>query len=425
MLYRFNLTGLLNNMRVKQTATLYAASFAGIPFAIVTSIVFTRFLGPQVYGDFSFLGSLFDFAIIIFPMGFFFAGNRALVLNHDIAKAREYFGATLVYLFLLFGVMALVLTLYALTDPNLAAKELNTFFLFLLPFSWIFLLEPYFATMLPADNRIKDLAATRFFPKLITFTAAIAIYYFGREFGGNRLAIIWIAHLASFLSVYAFVFVRIKISFANLWQRMQEIWKLHRSYGIHLYTGTLFSAGAIALTGVLISYFSDDNTGVGFFVLAIAIARPMALIPGAIAASWFKYFASEQRISRQLLLGTLLLTGLALIALMLLAGPFIRFFYSHHFLPVIPLVYIAACAMLCWGLGGFFSRFLEAHGHGKAVRNAHIIMGIALLAGNLLLIPPHGPTGALIAMTVAKTLYLAGMVWAYKKSGKRLVNQAV
>ncbi len=417
MFYRLSLTDLWSNMRVKQTATLYAASFAGIPFAIVTSIVFTRFLGPQGYGDFSFLGSLFDLAIIIFPMGIFFAGNRALVLNNDKVKAREYFGATLVYLFLLFGVMTLVLTVYALCDTNLSAKGLNTFFLFLLPFGWIFLLEPYFDTMLHADNRINDLAATRFFPKLITFAAAIAIYYFGREFGGNRLAATWFAYLAGFLSVYVLIFVRIKLSFARLGQRMKEIWKLHRSYGIHLYTGTLFSAGAIALTGVLISYFSADNTGVGFFALAIAIARPMALIPGAIAASWFKNFATESQISARLLAGTLLLTVLALGALVLLAGPFVRFFYSHHFLPVIPLVYIAAAAMTCWGLGSFFSRFLEAHGRGKAVRNAHIVLGATLVAGNLLLIPSMGATGALIAMTVAKALYLAGMFWAYKVFG--------
>ncbi len=416
MLYRLNLTDLWSNVRVKQTATLYAASFAGIPFAIITSIVFTRFLGPQGFGDFSFLGSLFDFAIIIFPMGFFFAGNRALVLNDDPARAREYFGAALVYLFLLFGVMMLVMTVYAFIDPNLAAKNLNTFFLLLLPFSWIFLLEPYFATMLHADNRINELAATRFLPKVITFAAAIVIYFFGGEFGGNRLAIIWFTYLFSFLSVYVLVFAHIKLSFANLRQRMKEIWSLHRSYGIHLYTGMLFSAGAISLTGILISYFSDDNTGVGFFALAIAIARPMALIPGAIAVTWFKNFANDRRISRRLLFSTLLLTVLALGALLLLADPFIRFFYSQHFLPVIPLVYVAAAAMTCWGLGGFFSRFLEAHGRGKAVRNTHIIMGMTLVVGNLLLIPSMGATGALLAMTVAKALYLAGMFYAYKTS---------
>ncbi len=417
MLYRLNFTDLWSNMRVKQTATLYAASFAGIPLSIVTSIVFTRFLGPQSYGDFRFLGSLFDFAIVVFPLGLFFAGNRALVLNNSMAKAREYFGATLVYLFLLFFVMALVLTFYALVDPNLAAKGLSTFFLFLLPFGWIFLLEPYFATMLPADNRINDLAATRFLPKVVTFAIAIIIYFFGREFEGSRLAITWFAYLAGFLSVYVLVSVRIKLSFANLFRRMQEVWSLHRSYGIHLYTGMLFSAGAIALSGILISYFSDDNTGVGFYALSVALARPMALIPGAIAAAWYKNFATETHISTRLLVGTLLLTVLALGALVLLAGPFVRFFYSHHFLPVIPLVYIAAAAMTCWGLGGFFSRFLEAHGRGKAVRNAHIAMGLTLVAGNLLLIPSMGATGALIAMAVAKTLYLVGMFGAYKMAG--------
>ncbi len=406
--------------RLRQAASLYIASFAGIPLAIFTSIVFTRFLGPQAYGDFAFLDSLFDVARVVFPLGFFYAGNRALVMNHDKEAAREYYGATLLLLFALFLLMALLMGLYGLTDGNLAEKGLDRFFLWLLPFGWIFLMTPYFDNLLHADKRIHELAATRFFPKIITFAVALAVHYFLADYGGNRLAIVWAAYLGAFMLIYVSVLLHIRVSFRRVRQRLHELLRLHRSYGIHLYAGSLVSLGSVALTGVLISYFSDDNSGVGFFMLAIAISRPLALVPGALADTWFKDFASQKRISPQLLGLTLLLSLFGLLALFVLAGPFVRLAYSEEFLPVIRLAYLAGMGMCIYGMAGFFNRFLEAHGRGKAVRNTLIATGLGLLAANLLLIPPHGATGAALAMILSSTLYLGGMAWAYFRQGSSL-----
>lgn len=409
------LTNLWDNLRVRQAAILYMASFAGIPLAIFTSIVFTRFLGPQVYGDFAFLDSLFDFARVIFPLGFFFASNRALVLNTNRQKAQELFGASLITLFGLFLVMALVMTAYGLVDPNLAEKGLRPFFFVLLPFGWIFLLTPYYDNVLHADNRIHDLAATRFFPRVITFTVALLIFFVVQNFDGNRLAVVWAAYLGAFFLVYLMVFLRLRVSFKNLRSRLKQINHYHRHYGVHLFVGNVFSLGAVALTGILISYFSPDNKGVGFFSLAIAISRPLALIPGVIAATWFKDFAGQRHISPRLSLITLLLTIIALGALLLLSGPFIRFFYSDDFLPVIDLVYIAAGGMFFYGLGVYLNRFLEAKGHGVAIRNSFIITGLTLLTSNLLLIPGYGATGAAISMLIASGVYLGAMAISYKR----------
>ncbi len=408
------LTSLWDNIRIRQAATLYMASFAGIPLAIFTSIVFTRFLGPQAYGDFAFLDSLFDFARIIFPMGFFFAGNRALVLNTDRNTAREYYGASLVTLFVLFALMAVVMGVYGLLDKNLADKGLQAFFFGLIPLGWIFLLTPWFDNVLHADNRIHELAATRFFPKVITFAVAALLYVAMRDFEGNRLAVVWAAYLGAFFVVYLVILLRLRVSFTRLKKRLREINTFHKHYGIHLFVGNVFSLGSVALTGILISYYSPDNSGVGFFALAVAISRPLALIPGVIAATWFKDFAGQRYFSPRLFLVTLFLTLIAFGALLLLAGPFIRFFYSDDFLPVIPLVYVAAGGMFFYGLGVFLNRFLEARGRGVAIRNSFIITGLTLLTCNLLLIPHYGPSGAAVAMLIASTVYLGAMVTSYR-----------
>jgi hypothetical protein len=64
----------------------------------------------------------------------------------------------------------------------------------------------------------------------------------------------------------------------------------------------LFYAGSLSLTGILISYFSPDNTGVGFLALAFAISRPLELVPNAIATAYFKDFSTQKALSVGLLI---------------------------------------------------------------------------------------------------------------------------
>lgn len=216
---------LKKSRKFKQVLLLYLVNVVGIPIGIITSIVLTRFLGPQGYGDFLFINNIFSFSIIIFTFGLFQAGNRALVLNNDTHKAREYYGTEIVVLIGIFIVMGIALYVYGIFDNNLSDKGLQNLFFALIPFSWIILLLRYFETLFQADNRIKELAATRFLPK-VGFLITAGIIYFGfSSYVGNRLVIVWIFRLLSFFVVYIIVIKRIRISFNNLNKRLREIWR--------------------------------------------------------------------------------------------------------------------------------------------------------------------------------------------------------
>ena len=127
-----------NNLRIKQVISLFAVNVFIIPLSFVSNIIITRFLGPIAFGDFKFLLYVFSFSLVLFNFGFFQAGNRALVLNTDPEKAREYYGSMLVILLGLFLVIAIVLFGYALVDKNIKEKGLRTLLIFIIPFSWIF-----------------------------------------------------------------------------------------------------------------------------------------------------------------------------------------------------------------------------------------------------------------------------------------------
>lgn len=408
------------NPKVKQVALLYGVNLIGIPLGIITSIIITRYLGAEVYGDYKFLYNVFSLAILIFSFGIFQAGNRALVLNNDKEKAKQYYGAELILVLLMFIIMSIFLLGYGLFDTNLNEKGLSSFFLSLIPFGWIFILIRYFEVLFQADNRIKLLAATRLWPKVGFLATAIVIYFFFLDFSGNKLALVWFLFLFTQAVVFVSVIWKLKPSFENLRKRIKEIWSFNKSFGFQVYLGSLMAVGFAQLTGILISYFGLDNAGVGFYSLAITFAGPLALIPNVIATTHYKDFSTKKRIPKKLFLVTMGLSLAALIVLWIIIPPFIRYFYGAEFLPVIRLNLIVSTGVALHGLADFINRFLGAHGQGKALRNASFFVGISLLVFNLILIPKFGATGAAITKLSTGFVYSLVIYIYYTTLVKRL-----
>lgn len=407
--------------RLQQILLLYSVNIISIPIGIITSTIITRFLGSNGYGNFIFLTNIFNFCIIIFSFGFFDAGSRALVLNDDKKIAKEYYGTELIILFGIFLFMAFSLFIYALVDNNITEKGLSEIFFYLIPFSWVFILTKYFETLLQADNKIKLLASTRLYPKLGFLISSIAIFYYCFNYDGNKLILIWIFYILTYILNFIIVINKIKVSFQNIKTRFHEIWNLVKSYGFNIYFGRIFAVGLNALTGVLISYYSNSNVGVGFFGLAVTFSTPLNLIPNVIATTHYKDFSRMNKIPRNIFIYTIFLSVLALITIWIAVGPFIKYFYSEEFLPVINLNFIVSIGVIFHGLADFINRFLGAHGKGRALRDSSILIGILLMILNLTLIPKFGATGAAYTKISSGVFYFALMIIYYKKVVKELI----
>ncbi|SHJ12414.1 Membrane protein involved in the export of O-antigen and teichoic acid [Tangfeifania diversioriginum] len=405
----------LENKRFKQVMALSMVNVIGIPLSIVSSMIITRFLGPESYGDFKFLLNVFNLAVVIFSFGFFQAGNRALVLNHDLMKGKEYYGAMLIILSILFIIMSIFLISYAFFDNNINEKGLRNTLIFIIPFSWIFLLVVYFEVLFQADNKIKLLANSRLYPKLGFFISVLIIYSFFLNYTGNKLQIILGFFLITQILVFIYIIYKINPSFKNLNTRMREIFYYNKTYGFNVYLGSLFSVGFAQLTGILISYFAKDNSGVGYFSLAATIASPLSFIPNVIATTHYKDFSTSKNIPRKLIWVTILISASALLLTLLLVSPFINIFYGQEFHPVISLTYIVSFGIILSGLADFFNRFLGAHGKGGALRNSSFLVGLSTMAFNLILIPRFGETGAACTLFFSGLIYLSSMSWYYRK----------
>jgi O-antigen/teichoic acid export membrane protein len=199
---------------------------------------------------------------------------------------------------------------------------------------------------------------------------------------------------------------------------MAEVWSYTKSFGFHVYLGSLIGVGMSQVSYILISYFSTANTGVGYFALALAFASPLKLIPNTIATTYYKDFSVLEKIPLKLTITTLALSATALIFLFLLIHPFVTYFYGIEFLPVIRLTYIAGLGMLFYGMADYFNRFLGARGKGILLRNSAFIVGIVILISNFLLIPEWAEKGAAIAYLISGGTYLTAMIYFYKRQIK-------
>lgn len=404
-----------NSQRFKQVLSLYSVNVIAIPLSIVTSIIVTRFLGPVGYGDFKFLMNIFTLGVSIFTIGFFQAGNRALVLNNDIQKGKELYGAQLIILGALSIIMSISLFGYAFYDNNLNEKALRDFFIYLIPFSWVFLLVQYFEVLFQADNKIYLLAKSRLYPKIAWFIAVLIIYLLLFDYKGNKLSLIWILFLSTQILAFLYIIYKINPSFQNLRVRIAEIFHYNKTFGLNVYTGSLFTVTFSQLTGVLISYFGIDNAGVGYYALALTIAAPLGFIPNVISTTHYKDFSTSTKIPKILLLVTIALSLSALILIFVLVGPFIKLFYGPDFLPVVTLTYIVSIGVIFHGLADFINRFLGSHGRGKALRNSSFIVGTCLMIFNIILIPKFGETGAAYTRILQGLIYFICMLWFYRR----------
>jgi O-antigen/teichoic acid export membrane protein len=414
-----------NSERLRQVVSLFSVNILVIPISFISNIIITRFLGAVAFGDFKFIINVFNFSCVILNFGFFQACNRALILNKDKTKSRELYGSMLVIMMVLYLIMSIILVLYAFLDNNIQQKGIQASLLWVIPFGWTFLLNNYFEILLQADNRIDLLAKSRIYPRITFFASVVLVYFVMRNYQGNRLTIIWMFFLFTQIIAYAFILIKINPSFRNMRDRIREIIHYNKVYGFNVYSGMVFDVGFEHLAGLMIGYFGVDNSGVGFYALALTISEPLGFIPNVIATTHYREFSTRESISGRLLLTTVVLAAIGLVMNWILVGPFIRFFYTANFLPVITLTYIVSIGVLLNGFGDFFNRFLGSHGRGRALRNSAFIVGFLILVLNVTLIPAYLEKGAAYTKICSGFSYFAIMFLFYRNLTRRLKREGI
>ena len=418
---------LKTNKHIKQSLTLMLWNFLSLPLTIVTNIVITRYMGAASYGDYLYVQRVFDFVYIILGFGVLQSINRAVLLAKDKGEQeiREYYGSGYLCLLLIYAIICVSLYAFTFISPNIREKGLVEIMLCVIPFCLVNYTATYFEQVLPASNRINDLIIQRYIPRIGLFVLSLVLYIVLKkvEWDVSPLVVVWSIFWGTQILTYLYVFKRIKPSFANAKSKIRDIIKIDKEFGIQVYFGNIFSTAFTALMPIFLSYFGEDNAGVGFYSLSLMLSQPLSFIQVVVATSHYQKFADYKSIPRKLMTMTFLISCAAMVFLWIIVTPFIKFFYTPEFSPVIYLTIISSVGTLLYGISDFFSRYLMAQGKGKPLRNSSFIVGFITLAMSVALIPWIHETGAAITHVAAGLVYFFIIVFYYRKCAKENTNR--
>ena len=394
-------------------------NFLSMPLAFVTNIVITRYMGAKDYGDYLYVQKVFDFAYIVLGFGVLQSINRAVLLAKDKGEQsiREYYGSGFLCLLVVYAIICAALYPFTFISPNIREKGLFDIMLCVIPFSLIHFTMTFYEQVLPASNRITELIIQRYVPRICLFVLALALYLVVRkvDLGISPVVVVWTIFWGTQALVYLYVFVRIKPSFKNVKSNVKDILRIDKEFGLQVYFGNLFSTAFTALMPIFLSFFGEDNAGVGYYSLSLMLSQPLSFIPVVVAISHYQKFADYKAIPRKLMMTTFLLSIAAMLFLWIIVAPFINIFYTPDFSPVIYLTIISSVGTLLYGISDFFSRYLMALGKGKPLRNSSFIVGFTTLALSVALIPWIHETGAAITHVGAGLIYFLIILYYYRR----------
>ncbi|MFD0799543.1 lipopolysaccharide biosynthesis protein [Maribacter chungangensis] len=398
---------MIKNSRSKMVI-MYGSSIAGILLGFLISVLHTKLLGAEKFGDFKFIETVVRFIGSLVSVGFFISLTRLLAINDDRIKERKYVGLfTIVFLIIsLIGIILILL--FSFIEPYFFGHGLSIIFR-----KYFFVVSAVIG-QLALNEILKGMHKINYLVifNVIPGTVYVIILYFlsfyltiGVEF------ILFLYYLLIFLAVVvAILYLKPKFNFDKKMYRTLLVENKHN--GRPIYYGSLAGVATTHIAGFSISYYLT-NTEVGFYMLALTVCSPILIVPSVLGTIYFKEFVHLKSIPRKVLGFSFLFTCIALIIFYLLIETVVVYVYGDSFLPVSVMSKYLIFGFILHGLGDLFNRFLGAKGKGKLLRNAAFLVGVVNVIGYTVFISLFDINGAILTKILASCLYMSVMIYYY------------
>ena len=408
---------IIKERKTKQVISLYISMTLGLFIGIGVSVVNTRILGAQSYGDFKFIFNLLSFIFSFLTFGFLYSGGRLIAqkendsINHKLMSNLLIITAYMSILFLC------IIFAFSYLQDIIYTNDLGYLIRIILPLLFVLPFQRSIENILQGDNRIYTLSIFRLGPKALYLITAVLLNLI------LPLNLLY-ALLLNFSTLAIFIILiilRIKPELKADRKILSLIWQENKIYGFHVYIGSITGVASSYLAGLSLGYFVD-NINVGYFALALTATMPLTMIPNAIGTTFFKEFAKLNKIPSKVFFYTGLLSISVLIIFLFSISAIVDFLYSEEFKMIVPLSYFTSIGAIFHGVGDLFNRFLSAHGKGKEIRNSNFQIGIVNVLGYVFLIYFFGVYGAAITKLLAGLVYFIIMIFYYSKLIKKNKN---
>lgn len=393
-----------------QTSLLFLSSIIGIGLGLLSSILNTRFLSPEEYGNYRYVYNIISFLSSILLFGYFVSGCRLLAISQDIEQTKRINGAMIIILLIAIGITAISMLVGSFIQDTFNSA-VSILFLYSLPICGAPLMLNYINTTFQGENRIKELSIARLLPYLIYLPLG---YWWYTSYGSSAKTLMLLQNGCALL-IYIALIDSLKPKFSKLAPVFKLLIKENKAYGFHVYIGSVLAVSLGYISGITLGIYEGNNTNVGFYTLALTVSTPLSLLPTIVGTTHFKEFATEDRINRNVIKNTVIISVISLIAFIIMIVPIVKWVYSEAYSPVGYYSCYIAAGMVLHGFGDMFNRFLGAHALGKEIRNSAIISGTVQISGSIILVYYFGINGAIATKILASAVYFILMVHYYNR----------
>lgn len=387
---------------------MYGSSIAGVVLGFLISILHTKLLGAEKFGDFKFIETVVRFIGSLVSVGFFISLTRLLAINEEKVKERKYVGLFTIVFSIISLIGIILILFFSFIEPYFFNHGLSVIFR-----KYYFVVSAVIGQLalneiLKGMHKINNLAIFNVLPGIIY---VIILYTLSFYINIDVETILFLYYLVIFLAVVlTIIYLKPKFNFDRKMFRALLVENKHN--GRPIYYGSLAGVATTHIAGFSISYYLN-NTEVGFYSLALTVCSPILIVPSVLGTIYFKEFVHLKSIPRKVLVFSFLLTFIALIIFYVLIEPVVVYVYGETFLPVSVMSKYLIFGFILHGLGDLFNRFLGAKGKGKLLRNAAFLVGVVNIIGYTVLISFFDINGAILTKILASCLYMSVMIYYY------------
>jgi O-antigen/teichoic acid export membrane protein len=274
----------------------------------------------------------------------------------------------------------------------------------------LFVLLMHMNLALRGTGQIKTLSLMTVGSRLSYLILLLVVIQYGRFSLSATLSMMFVGLTVILILGWLYL----KPSFKNLNVRMIIIWREVKSYGRHIYLSSIWSELLIHVDKFLISFFLDSQA-MAYYGLAFAISFPLTHFSNSMATSLFNRFATDDKLTRKVLLGNLLFVSTTVTLFIILREPIVLNLFSTQYAPTIELLPPLALGFGFSGLSKPFTLFLMAQKQGKIVRNISILIPSLQIMLGIFIIPMYGLIGAAWVACFVYALDLVLYIITYRR----------
>lgn len=239
------------NKNNKQVIVLFLSTIIGVLLGVVSSVLNTRSLDAINYGDVRYVQNLINLFSCVFLLGFFVSGSRLLALSKDAEYNRGIKGVMVRYLMITILLMSLVLVCLYFFHRIYRTSFDASLFLISIPVCAQPLMLNYINTTSQGDNQITQIALARLLPAFIYVIVAYIVYNCFSVTSSLMILLQWGIACVVFIIIISST----KPQFSNYPKYRKLLNEENKSYGIHLYFGSLAMVATQYISGVTLGIF--------------------------------------------------------------------------------------------------------------------------------------------------------------------------